>query len=130
MIHRVAGYENSLKCVVLLRDSEEKILMFKSNDEWSFPTEVVSIGDTPINTFTKITQEQLGLSIYNVKFLFSYFNEPYIDLVFNAGRFRGDLVVPSNVTEYKWEYTWFLANYNLTDETRKTLDEYDAKYIT
>lgn len=128
MIHRLRDLEDvEWGCVTILQNPEGKALMIKDGDgKWSFPYMQVGAGEAPIDTVGRIFKDVVGLAVYDVKFLCTYYNEPYLEYMFLGKRFSGTLNIPE--TGYMWEHMWFLANYDLTEASRKTLEEYYKKH--
>jgi hypothetical protein len=123
LIRKHRGPNDLWKCKNFIVNSKGMVLIFDKDDlnEWSFPTELVRVGETPIDRTLKNLRYYIGGNALDVTLLFSHGIDEYLEFVFLCKRFNESINTPLKT---KWEHFWYLASFNLIPDSKKTLDKY------
>lgn len=126
MINKFRSPDDFWSCKNLILDPQERVMICRRVGEegWSFPRGDVRLGEAPIDATTREVKEHIGMNALDVQFMFSHTVENNIEFVFICKRFVGEPKPNESILEFKWEYFWYLASYNLTEESKITLDKY------
>jgi hypothetical protein len=133
MIHRFRPCEENWGCTALVINSDSKIVTcsrdFEGDTSWFFPSGIVDIGKSPINSVQEFLYDATGYRALNIGFLFNLYINEITDYVFKCDRVQGEIIQNPNVKSVTWEYTWNIQNYNLEPNSLEIFKEYSLRYL-
>jgi hypothetical protein len=130
MIYELRPVEFLWKCSVLLRDREGRVLIYKRGGLWDIFSDEVKYSESPIDAVTRLVRDLLDVSLYDIKLLFTNNVGDSVDFVFECFNVGDNYSIrEGNFEEFKWEYFWYLCNYdNLEDSFRYLVNLYNSKF--
>ncbi len=123
MIRKHRSPEDLWVCKCFIVNSQNKVLILDKDvsNTWSFPTEIVSVGKTPVDTALEGIKNYIGVNALDVSLLFTHGINAYLEFVFLCKRFDENASTPLKI---KWEHFWYLSSLTLVPDSKETLDKY------
>ena len=114
-------------CAILVRNSEDKILLLKRSpqshfapDLWGFPGGKIEAGESALEAVVRETQEETQLRVTNVKSLGVINN---VVAAYFTDEFEGEVEIDFEHTDWKWVSRAHLANYELAPSVEEIYEK-------